>query len=91
MTRSLDRRDFMKTGAAVIGAAAASGHGAARASDGASILYFNGAILTMEGDAPQYVEAVAVKDGRIAFAGSRAAAQAARPPRARITGRQPFR
>ena len=79
MTRSLDRRAFMKAGAASVGAAAAFGHGAARANDGASILYFNGAILTMEGDAPQYVEAVAVKDGRIAFVGSRVAAKAALP------------
>lgn len=33
-------------------------------------IYFNGDILTMEGDKPQYVEAVVVKDKRIAFTGS---------------------
>src|SRR5690606_29192416 len=33
-------------------------------------IYYNGDILTMEGDEPQYVEAVAVKDGKILFAGS---------------------
>lgn len=33
-------------------------------------IYFNGDILTMEGDKPQYVEAIIVKDKRIAFTGS---------------------
>ncbi len=32
-------------------------------------IYFNGDILTMEGNKPQYVEAVLVKDRRIAYAG----------------------
>lgn len=32
-------------------------------------LYFNGDILTMEGDSPKYVEAVLVKDDKIAFVG----------------------
>ncbi len=32
-------------------------------------VYFNGDILTMEGDAPKYVEAVVVKDDKIAFTG----------------------
>ncbi len=36
----------------------------------ASTVYFNGDILTMEGDKPQYVEAVLVKDGKIAFTGN---------------------
>lgn len=40
-------------------------------------LYIGGDILTMAGDAPQYVEAVAVKDGRIVFAGDKAKARAA--------------
>jgi len=35
-----------------------------------STVYFNGDILTMEGDAPKYVEAVVVKDKKIAFTGS---------------------
>lgn len=34
-----------------------------------STVYFNGDILTMEGDTPQYVEAIVVKDGKISFAG----------------------
>lgn len=33
-------------------------------------LYFNGPILTMEGNAPRYVEAVVERDGLIAFTGS---------------------
>lgn len=43
----------------------------------AETLYSGGDILTMAGDRPQYVEALAVKDGRIVFAGERAAARAA--------------
>lgn len=35
-------------------------------------LYFNGEILTMEGECPTYVEALVEKDGRIVFAGRRA-------------------
>jgi ABC-type hemin transport system ATPase subunit len=34
-------------------------------------VYFGGDIMTMEGDEPSYVEAVLVRDGRIAFAGNR--------------------
>ena len=41
------------------------------------MVYFNGTILPMEGGAPEYVEAVAVKDGVIACAGTRTAALAA--------------
>ncbi|MBT1063515.1 amidohydrolase [Bowmanella sp. Y26] len=35
----------------------------------ADAIYFGGAILTMDGDIPQYAEAVLVKDGRILFVG----------------------
>lgn len=35
-----------------------------------STVYFNGDILTMEGDAPKYVEAIVVKDSKITFTGS---------------------
>ena len=42
-----------------------------QAQDGTSpTLYVNGDILTMESDAPDYVEALLVRDGKIAFAGS---------------------
>ena len=36
------------------------------------VVYYNGDIITMDGDTPQYVEAVAQKDGRIDFVGSKA-------------------
>ena len=35
------------------------------------IIYHNGSILTMAGDTPAYVEALAIEDGKIAFAGSK--------------------
>ncbi len=37
---------------------------------GPATLYYNGDIVTMEGDSPQYVEAVLVRDDKIAFVGS---------------------
>jgi GTP cyclohydrolase II len=40
----------------------------------ADIIYFGGDILTMEGNEAQYVEAVAVKDGKIMLAGTKAEA-----------------
>ncbi|MEY3740478.1 MAG: hypothetical protein RLZZ192_1154 [Pseudomonadota bacterium] len=39
-----------------------------------STLYFNGDILTMQGDTPQYVEAVVVQNDKIIFAGDKAQA-----------------
>jgi len=35
-----------------------------------STMYFNGDILTMEGDKPSYIEAVVVMDKKIAYAGN---------------------
>ncbi len=62
---------------AAVGALAANAPGLARAADDrADSIYSNGAILTMEGDAPAYVDAVAVKDGRIIHAGDLAGAEA---------------
>lgn len=40
-------------------------------------LYYNGDILTMEGDEPQYAETIVVKNGKIAFVGSKARAEEA--------------
>ena len=37
---------------------------------GSSAVYFNGDILTMEGDKPQYVEAIVVKDRKIIYTGN---------------------
>ena len=73
----IDRRYFLKAGVAAIGAMAEFGTGAAVAQAAGAIIYFNGTILTMEGDQPATVEAVAVKDGKIAFAGALDAARAA--------------
>jgi predicted amidohydrolase YtcJ len=41
------------------------------AATGADTIFHNGSILTMAGKEPAYVEALAVKDGRIVFAGSK--------------------
>lgn len=41
----------------------------------ADMIFYGGDILTMEGTAPQYVEAVAVKDGKIIFAGLKSDAE----------------
>lgn len=40
------------------------------AQQAADTIYFGGDILTMEGKAPRYVEALAVQDGKITFAGA---------------------
>ena len=40
-----------------------------RAEEVADTIYHNGSILTMAGEKPSYVEALALKDGRIVFAG----------------------
>jgi len=39
-----------------------------------STVYYNGDIITMVGDSPNYVQAIAVKEGEIIFTGSRAEA-----------------
>jgi predicted amidohydrolase YtcJ/heat shock protein HslJ len=44
----------------------------------ADAIYFGGSILTMAGPQPTYVEALAIRDGRIAIAGSKADAMALR-------------
>ncbi|CAA9195302.1 amidohydrolase [Flavobacterium collinsii] len=41
----------------------------------ADAIYFGGDIITMEGNEAQYVEAVAVKDGKILFVGSKSEAE----------------
>jgi hypothetical protein len=45
--------------------------GTATAQESADTVYLGGPIITMAGDAPSYVEALAVADGRILFAGPR--------------------
>jgi predicted amidohydrolase YtcJ len=44
-------------------------------SDAADAIYSGGDIITMEGDSATYVEAIAVKDGKIIFAGNKADAE----------------
>jgi predicted amidohydrolase YtcJ len=41
----------------------------------ADAIYYGGEILTMEGDSPQYAEALALKDGKILFVGSKSEAE----------------
>lgn len=43
--------------------------------DAADAIYYNGDIITMEGDSANYAEAVAIKDGKIVFVGSKADAE----------------
>ena len=62
--------------AALIGCLAAALAASASHADPADTLYFGGPILTMEGDAPRYAEALLVRDGRIAAVGERKATEA---------------
>jgi predicted amidohydrolase YtcJ len=50
----------------------------------ADTIYRGGPILTMTGDLPMYADAVAVKDGRIAFVGPLAAAEALKGPKTNV-------
>ena len=54
------------------------------ASPPADSVYFGGDILTMSGDAPKYVEALAVRDGRITATGTRSAMLKLRGPATRL-------
>jgi predicted amidohydrolase YtcJ len=54
---------------------AGCGIGRPDAAHTADAIYFGGDIITMEGDSPAYTEAVAIKDGKILFVGSRAEAE----------------
>ena len=81
MNGKMDRRDFIATGMAAgtmavldVRSVAAQ---EAKVPEAGPVVYFNGSILTMEGDAPEYAEAVAVKDGKIAYVGTRDKAMAA--------------
>ena len=84
MTNTIGRREVISYGVATLGAAAGLGGlrtapAAARDQSSApagAVLYYNGTILTMEGDTPATVEAVVTRDGKIAFAGPRDAALA---------------
>jgi len=77
MTSRIDRRDFVKAGVAALGAVAVPCAMSAMAQETGAVIYSNGTIFTMESDAPRYAEAVAVRDGKIAFVGDKAGAIAA--------------
>ena len=68
MTRRRLLPAFALAGAAILAA------GCSRRPGPADTIYFGGPILTMVGEAPAYVEAVAVEDGRIVFTGTKAEA-----------------
>jgi predicted amidohydrolase YtcJ len=57
-------------GGCLFGVALSASHTSLAQAAPAAKLYFNGQILTMEGDTPRYVEAVVERDGIIAFTGS---------------------
>ncbi len=56
----------------------------AEAVQAADTIYYGGSILTMEGEAPQYVESLVVKDGKILFVGSLAEADKAASAKNRV-------
>ena len=68
---------------AVLAAVALAAGCAPRTSDETAAVYTGGDILTLAGEAPAYVEALAVKDGKIVAAGTQAEARKAAGPGAR--------
>jgi len=52
-----------------------AGNARAQTEDAVATIYSGGEIVTMEGDQPEYVEALVVRDGVIAYLGSRPGAQ----------------
>ena len=57
-----------------LGCQRSAGPEAATSTTEADVIFHNGSILTMAGKEPAYVEALVVKDGHIAYAGSKAEA-----------------
>lgn len=72
--RSTARTTLLFLGASLL--AACGGDADSTATEQADALYFNGSIITMDGETPTYVEALAVKDGKILFVGDQAEAMA---------------
>ena len=60
---------------AVLAAVALAAGCAPRTSDETAAVYTGGDILTLAGESPAYVEALAVKDGKIVAAGTQAEAR----------------
>jgi predicted amidohydrolase YtcJ len=65
-----------------------SGSNQAEVDTAANTIYFGRSILTMEGDTPQYAEALAVKDGKILFVGKKKEALAMRGEATRMVDLQ---
>ena len=66
--------NFLSVIALAAGLVLTSGCSTVRPDKAADTLYLGGDILTMKGEQPSYAEAVAVKDGKILFVGSKAEA-----------------
>ena len=74
---TLSRTAILSMAGAMMLASALKAPGQApAANEGDVTVFYNGEILTMEGDTPAYVDAVAIKDGTIAFVGSKGQALA---------------
>jgi len=71
-------KSILKTSILVLSILFLSGcclYGQGHSGNPADAIYFGGNIITMEGDVASYVEAVAIKDGKIIFVGSKADAE----------------
>lgn len=64
--------------------ASLTAHGQENAPQTADIIYHGGSILTMAGETPTYLEALAVTDGKITFTGSKEEALAAKGDATRL-------
>lgn len=74
---TLSRTAILSMAGAMMLASALKAPGQApAANEGDVTVFYNGEILTMERDTPAYVDAVAIKDGTIAFVGSKGQALA---------------
>nr|WP_310523188.1 amidohydrolase [Polymorphobacter sp.] len=71
----------LSAASAIAGMVPAAGNAASPPADS---VYFGGDILTMAGDTPRYVDAVAVRDGRISAIGSKSAMLKLRGPATRL-------
>lgn len=75
-TKNATRREILSSGIAIASASAMSlpASAIAASTQFADTIYSGGEILTMKGKKPQYTEALAVRDGKIAYVGSKAGA-----------------
>jgi predicted amidohydrolase YtcJ len=71
-----------------LGIFALAGSSIAAAASPVDTIYAGGNILTMEGSKPAFVQALAVRDGKIAYVGTRAGADALKGPSTRVVNLQ---